>query len=287
MEEIITIYKKQRPFIENSLTSMVENIDLTQYDEIKEKFIFSLLPALKATYKINKNYKQSTPIYTEDGADKISFGEDRSYLLSRIKFRDDNIYISNSYVNSRTATPSITIVLHINNEYLVYDFELYALLKGLMLIGGDKRFTIFVQSFYGFFGFLLTLFSLSLIGYAIFIIYEVIIYNDKEVLSGFFRSIIALTLGLAIFDLAKTILEHEVFYKELSRNYNLENKLLARFLISIIVALSIEALMVVFKIVLSDYAQMIHAFYLISGIGIMIISLSIFIFIMRYQGHKN
>jgi hypothetical protein len=287
MEEIISIYKKQRSFIERSLTAMVEGIDSAQYEGMKDKSIFSVFPALRATYKINEKYKQSTPMYTEDEIDKSSLGEDKSHLLSRIKFRDDNIYISNSYVNSRSATPFITIVVYRDNQYLVYDFELYALLKNLMLIVGDKRFNIFIQLFYGFFGFLLILFSLALIVYAIYIIYEVVANGDKEVLSGFFRSIIALTLGLAIFDLAKTILEHEVFYKELSRNYNLENKLLARFLISIIVALSIEALMVVFKIVLSDYAKMIHAFYLISGIGIMILSLSFFIFTMRYHRDKH
>lgn len=287
MKEIITIYKKQRAFIENSLTSMMESIDFNQYESMKDKSIFALFPALKATYKINANYKQSTPLYTEDGANTASLGLDKSHLLVRIQFRDDDIYISNSYINSRSGTPYITIVVHEKDEYLVYDFELYALLKELLLIEGHKRFSEFTRFFYGLFGFLLTTFSLSLMLYAIYIAYNSLTDSHTEVLSGLFRSIIALTLGLAIFDLAKTILEHEVFYKKLSRKNNLENRLLARFLTSIIIALSIEALMVVFKIALSDYSQMIHAFYLISGVGIMILSLSLFIFIMRYQGHKT
>ena len=45
--------------------------------------------------------------------------------------------------------------------------------------------------------------------------------------------------------------------------------------------------MVVFKIALSDYSKMIYAFYLISGVGIMVVALSLFIFIMRYQGQKG
>ena len=45
--------------------------------------------------------------------------------------------------------------------------------------------------------------------------------------------------------------------------------------------------MVVFKIALSDYSKMIYAFYLISGVGVMIVSLSLFIFIMRYQKEKS
>lgn len=266
---------------------MMESIDFDQYDMMKEKSVFTLFPALKATYKINDNYKQSTPLYTEESVDSSCLGVDKSHLLGRVQFRNDNIYISNTYVNSRSGTLYITCVVHRNSEYIVYDFELYELLKELSLIEGHELFSEFTRYFYGLFGFMLAAFSVALIMYAIYIVWALAAEHDKELLSGLFRSIIALTLGLAIFDLAKTILEHEVFYKSLSRSYNLENRLLARFLTSIIIALSIEALMVVFKIALSDYSQMIHAFYLIAGVGIMIISLSLFIFIMRYPGHKN
>lgn len=287
MKETIIIYKKQRAFIESSLTSMIESLDFSQYDMMKEKSIFTLLPALKATYKINSKYKQSSPLYTEDGSDSDVLGIDKSHLIGRIQFRDDNIYISNSYMHSRSGTPYITVTVKREDEYIVYDFELYGLLKELSLIEGHDHFSKFTRYFYGLFGFLLAAFSVTLIIYAVYIVWALIFYNGVDLLSGLFRSIIALTLGLAIFDLAKTVLEHEVFYKSLSRKNNLENRLLARFLTSIIIALSIEALMVVFKIALNDYSEMIHAFYLIAGVGIMIISLSLFIFIMRYQGHKD
>jgi len=287
MKEAISIYKKQRGLIENSLTSLVESIDLSQYDEMKKMSLFSLFPALKATYKISKNYKQSTPMYTEHHKDESYIGVDKTHLLERVQFREDNIYISNAYINSRSATPYITITVHLNEEYIVFDFELYGLLQELSLIEGHEIFSKFTRVMYGVFGFMLAAFSLALISYALYIVASFSLTSSDELLSRLFRSIIALTLGLAIFDLSKTILEHEVFYKSLSRKNNLENRLLARFLTSIIIALSIEALMVVFKIALSDYSQMVHAFYLIAGIGIMIVSLSLFIFIMRYRGHKD
>ena len=287
MKETVAIYKKQRVFIENSLTSMIANIDLDQYDMMKEKSIFAMFPALKATYKINANNKQSTPMYTEDGSDSSALGLDKSYLLGRVQFREDNIYISNAYVNSMSGTLYITIVVRLKSEYLVYDFELYELLKELSLIEGHERFSQYTRYFYALFGFLLAGFSVTLVVYAIYIVWALVVEQDKETLAGLFRSIIALTLGLAIFDLSKTILEHEVFYKSLSRSNNLENRLLARFLTSIIIALSIESLMVVFKIALSDYSKMIYAFYLISGVALMIAALSLFIFIMRYQGQKG
>lgn len=287
MKEIVGIYKKQFLFIESSLTSMIESVDLTQYDSMAKKSIFTLLPAVKATYKISKELKQSTPLYTEDKIYNDSIGTDKSHLLERIQFRDDGIYISNIYVNSRSGTPYITLVAEIDKEYVVFDFELYSLLKELSLIEGHEKFGVFVKYFYMLFGTLLTFFSLALIAYAVYNIWIVATEVASDLLSGLFRSIIALTLALAIFDLSKTILEHEVFYKSLSRSNNLENRLLARFITSIIIALSIESLMVVFKIALSDYSEMIHAFYLICGVGIMIVSLSLLLFIMRYNGKKT
>jgi hypothetical protein len=287
MKEIVAIYKNNYSFIENSLTSMVDSIDFDEYDMLVSKSIFTLFPALKATYKINKKFKQSTPLYTQENVDESCVGLDKAHLLERIQFRDDNIYISNIYVNSRTGTPFVTVVVHVENEYIVCDFELYALLKELSLIEGHEYFSEFTRYFYTLFGFLLAFFSLALIIYAIYITWTIVLDSDKDLLAGLFRSIIALTLALAIFDLSKTILEHEVFYKSLSRNNNLENRLLARFLTSIIIALSIESLMVVFKIALSDPSKMVHAFYLIAGVGIMIVSLSLYIFVMRYKEKKE
>ncbi|CAI6148419.1 MAG: hypothetical protein SPLUMA1_SPLUMAMAG1_01991 [uncultured Sulfurimonas sp.] len=286
MKELIGIYKKQYLLVENSITAILDSIDFAQYDAIVKNSLFSISPAIKATYKINAKLKQSTPLYTIDNTDASYLGTNKSHLLERIVFREDNIYISNSYINSRTGIPYITAVLHIQNEYIVCDFELYTLLKELSLIEGNEAFTLFTKYFYALFGALLALFSLALIAYAVSSAFSIFTQDGETLLTALFRSIIALTLALAIFDLSKTILEHEVFYKSLSRNYNLENKLLARFLTSIIIALSIEALMVVFKITMSDYSDMIHAFYLIAGVGIMIISLSIFVFIMRYHGKK-
>ncbi|MEA3315653.1 MAG: hypothetical protein U9Q30_07365, partial [Campylobacterota bacterium] len=89
-------------------------------------------------------------------------------------------------------------------------------------------------------------------------------------------SIISITLGLAIFDLAKQIFEHEVLFHSFQYPEDKQYKVLGKFLISIIIALSIETLMVVFKIALSDYKEMLSAFYLIIGTTVMIVGLAYF-----------
>lgn len=97
----------------------------------------------------------------------------------------------------------------------------------------------------------------------LFSLYDFILYIFSKhdiALEMIFKPIIALTLSIAIFDLAKTILEQEVFFKSYSKNSRVETKLLTKFLTTIIIALSIEALIVVFKIAINDYDKMINAF---------------------------
>ncbi|MEA3289919.1 MAG: hypothetical protein U9Q04_07010, partial [Campylobacterota bacterium] len=96
-----------------------------------------------------------------------------------------------------------------------------------------------------------------------------------------FKPVIALTLGLAIFDLAKTVLEQEVVFKNYSKNSTTEYKVLTKFSITIIIALLIESLMVVFKIAIDDYSQMINAVYLICGVSVLILALSVFIHLSK------
>ena len=60
-----------------------------------------------------------------------------------------------------------------------------------------------------------------------------------------------------------------------------EYKLLIKFSITIIIALLIESLMVVFKIAIDDYSKMIHAFYLISGVSILTLMLGLFIYLTK------
>ncbi len=127
--------------------------------------------------------------------------------------------------------------------------------------------------------FLLALLSVFIIIYSLGGFFTSIIVHNDFTLDAIFKPIIALTLGIAIFDLAKTILEQEVFFKSYSRNSKVDTRMVIKFLITIIIALSIEGLMVVFKIAIENYTEMINALYLISGISFIIVALSIFIYL--------
>ena len=93
-----------------------------------------------------------------------------------------------------------------------------------------------------------------------------------------FKATILLTLSLAIVDLVKAIFEEEVLGKEKKRDSSEDShQTMVRFLGSIIIALSIEALMLVFKFALTDPGKLLYAVYLLGGITALILALSFYL----------
>ena len=98
-----------------------------------------------------------------------------------------------------------------------------------------------------------------------------------------FKSTILLTLSLAIFDLVKAIFEEEVLGKEKNRDSGDSHQTMVRFLGSIIIALSIEALMLVFKFALTDPGQLTYAVFLLCGVSLLLVSLSLYMKFSRRE----
>ncbi|SFV62844.1 N-linked glycosylation glycosyltransferase PglG [hydrothermal vent metagenome] len=91
-----------------------------------------------------------------------------------------------------------------------------------------------------------------------------------------FKATILITLSLAIFDLVKAIFEEEVLGKEKKHDDHSGHQTMVRFLGSIIIALSIESLMLVFKFALTDPKKLEYAVYLIGAVSLLLISLSLY-----------
>jgi len=60
-----------------------------------------------------------------------------------------------------------------------------------------------------------------------------------------------------------------------------------KFLGSIIIALSIEALMLVFKFAITDPDHLMHAMYIVAGVAMLIVSLAIYIKFTKLNGDIN
>jgi len=120
-------------------------------------------------------------------------------------------------------------------------------------------------------------FSLFIVAILLFIkgISNIDFYNID--IEQMFKSTILLTLALAIFDLVKAIFEEEVFGKHHKNDDNRVNKTMVRFIGSIIIALAIESLMLVFKFAITGPEKIIYAIYLIGAVALLMISLAIYI----------
>lgn len=279
MKEFIETYKQHKEEIEFFLQESIRNLgELTPHKKSEFTKLFNLFPSLELIYFTNKDTKiQSSANYYRTKVDEEAKGKNRSYLISKLEFRDDNVAFSTPYISIATRNNCVTVTIKEGDEIIFLDFRIDILLEKLNLLELNKPFHSLTKGFYIFAGFSMMILSMITIGFSLYdFVYYIFAKSDIS-LEMIFKPIIALTLSIAIFDLAKTILEQEVFFKSYSKNSKVETKILTKFLSTIIIALSIEALIVVFKIAINDYEKMINAFYLIAGISLILISLTVFI----------
>jgi len=283
MNEFMTTYKENITDIENFLIETVFNLGVLQDRESTDfKKVFKVFPSLELIYICDESsmVQTSANIYKNKSSD-IPIGRNRKYLLDKVKFNSSNIAISKPYISSATGATCLTVAKKENGKIYFLDFTLPFLLQRLGLIEIHSGFNFVSKSFYFLTANIMMLLAIFTIGYSVYEFINSILYNHGLSIESIFKPVIALTLGLAIFDLAKTVLAQEVVFKSYSKNSTAEYKVLTKFSITIIIALLIESLMVVFKIALKDYSQMIHAFYLISGVSILVIALAVFIYFTK------
>jgi len=288
MKEYLTLYESYKEKIEDFIQESLVNIgELKKLERGNYKVLFSLFPSLELVYSINKDTKiQNSSNFYRYKEDASANGHDRNYLLSKLHFKQNDIAFSSVYVSSATRNACITASIKDRDSIIFLDFKLEILLEKLNLIQFNKTFHTITKTFYAVAGFSMAFLALFIIFYSLYGFFTNFFLQEESALDSIFKPIIALTLGIAIFDLAKTILEQEVFFKSYSRDSKVETKMITKFLITIIIALSIEALMVVFKIALKDYDKMINALYLISGVSMIIIALSVFIYFTQKKEFK-
>lgn len=276
MKEFMNIYAENQEDIEKFIiTTLKNNGSVVAEEGNRYKKVFQAFPSLELIYVTDLDFKQTKGNAFRNKTVKFSEPKSRVYLSTKMVKKDDEFSISTPYISSATGHTCITVMRKEKGQYAFMDFRLSALLGRLGLIELNPAFNDFTQFFYKVVGFMLMAFAFFAVIYALFSYGHSMLISGDMTLDAIFKPIVALTLGLAIFDLAKTILEREVFFKNYSKESE-DTNVLTKFSIAIIIALSIEALMVVFKIALHDYSQMIYALYLIMGIALIIISLGIY-----------
>jgi hypothetical protein len=289
MKRIISIYTEHKNSVQFYLRNTMSNFKPLSADAKDMRRFFEFDKAAEIIYSVNPQFVQATPSFGRNYIDDSRHNTDKSFYFKWVSFKDEPIHISNPYLHHVTGRPTLTVVKQIDERYLVVDFDMLKLLAELRLIEHNSAFEKINTVVMGSGGLLLGIVSIFLILYGAYIFFIMLISprTGELVLHEIFTSIISITIGLAIYDLAKTLIENEVLFKTFDYGNNLQSKILSKFLTSIIIALSIESLMAVFKIVLDDYGKLINAFYLIIGVTLLIVGTGVYNYLSRQSAQDS
>jgi len=289
MKQMMQIYRANREAVEGFLLTTISDNPHQDFNDAHVKNFFKRLPCLSDMYVMDASGEQITPTWRRTGNDETMKGSDRGYFINRIRFDDNGNYISSPYICANSGQPKVSIAhKYSDGKIAVFDLDLVSVLTKMHLIDSNRFISKLSVSVYTLLGGGLVLLALFLGVYGLIGFVKAVLFFGDETLHYVFKSIIGITLAIAIYDLAKTILEQEVFYRSLTLEEGNEYKTLTKFLTSIIIALSIESLMVVFKVAIDDIRNMNYAFYLISGVGILILSMAVLTYVSRKkrEGHE-
>jgi hypothetical protein len=242
------------------------------------------LEKCEGVYLLDNKGVQISPTYTADKQIDDDVGKiraDRAYYYRAV--REERCTITDPYPSLITQELTVTASQPIFCEdgHLKYvaclDMPLDEVLKIAHLNTSDLFFSRLFKISYAMFAFALIAVALLLFahGKKSFFINEITV--SKLVIDDMFKATILLTLSLAIFDLAKTLIEEEILGRHKEQNISGPHKTMVKFLGSIIIALSIEALMLVFKFAITDPQMLMYAMYIIGGVALLITSLAVYI----------
>lgn len=274
MKVVINLYKKHKITVDNYILTAIKNAPqeyIEHADEILKKYSF-----LQLVYSVDEGYHQVSPVICRQRRETYNIGSDKRHYFTKLELDEDGFYISNPYIHYRTGKASITVVRKVGGVYYIFDCNLITVLEELRLIEYNSTHHKFKQAVYTIGSGLLVAISLALLFYGGYKFVMIFFGENIDFFHDIFKAIIAATLGIAIFDLAKQIIEHEVIFHSFTHDEAREYKVLGKFLVSIIIALLIETLMVVFKIALEDYKDMQAAFFLLIGTTAMFVGLAYF-----------
>lgn len=242
------------------------------------------LEKCEGVYLLDTRGVQVTPTFTatkqiDDDAGKIR--ADRAYYYRAM--REERCTITDPYPSLITQELTVTASQPIFDEngeikfVACLDMPLDEVLKISRLNRPDAFFAGLFKFSYGMFAFALIAVALLLFSHGVksFFVNEITV--SHLIIDDMFKATILITLSLAIFDLAKTLIEEEILGQHKEPNISGPHKTMVKFLGSIIIALSIEALMLVFKFAITDPEKLMSATYIIGGVAVLILSLAFYI----------
>lgn len=240
-------------------------------------------PFFDMIYALDAKGVQTSENITPEGLHESAHGKgsSRSRRPYYIQAKDSNeVVVTDPYFSNVTGALCLSAALRMNDDegkalgFIVLDIDLVRAIEYLM---GDTTRRNFQPGFRGVY--ILIVFGL----FSVVVSLLYLAFNElghmiwgaavaHEMIFKPFTVIIYLTLGLAIFDLGKTILEEEVLmHKDIFRHSS-TRRTITRFIAAILIAVSIESLLLMFKSALGEGSE-----YLLGAVAMMVASVGLLI----------
>ena len=278
MQNLVHIYEENSGLIQKFIMASLRQVDTSHLDIKDTNKLFSVFPSLELIYECATDKRQISANIYRSVEDSDAIGSSREYLIDH---SNDEFSFHEPYISTATGSLCLTVVYKTDNGYFFLDFRIRRLLERFDLIESRSGINLINKIAYGLIASGLLFFAVFLVIYGMYD-FSSYLFGDKILsMETVFKPIIALTLGLAVYDLGKTILDQEVLPKTHHKTEGFNVNTLLKFSVSIIIALLIEALLVVFKISLHDYTQLPYAAMLIGSVSSLMLVFAIFVYLSK------
>lgn len=294
---IIERYYEYQSAIEDILASILTGLTeekITQNKDSRIKAIKSLskhYPFIDMLYILDDDgiqrgdnatsSKDNPSIYKGDGVSRKL----RPYFRMAQDQPQKDIVITNPYLSTANRNLCVSALMSWRHEnstgYIVIDADLIAIVEFLMGDSQRRKFQPFFKYVYativlGLFCVVVTLLYSAF--HELYLAISASVGSEESHLKPF-SVIIFLTLALAIFDLGKTTLEEEVLmHKDIFRHSS-TRRTITRFVAAILIAVSIEALLLMFKAALGQTDQIIPAVWMMLAAVGLLLGLGIYVYL--------
>ena len=265
--------------IPNRLPSLSQEMIIPRLLKIKAD-----VESCEGVYLLDHKGIQVSPTYTSNKQIDEDIGNimaQRAYYYRAV--REERCILTDPYpsliTHELTVTASAPIFCEDGEVKYVacIDMPLEEVVKIARLNLLDTALSKFFKFSYAVFAIALIAIALLLFTHGIQSFFSSDISLTNFSIEKMFEATILVTLALAIFDLSKTIIEEEIMGRHKEHSISGPHKTMVKFLGSIIIALSIEALMLVFKFAITAPDKLMNAIYIIGGVALLLMSLAVYI----------
>lgn len=213
----------------------------------------------------------------------------RPYFL-QVKWNNETCF-TDPYFSIATKEVCLSVIKELRNPkaeefYIVLDVSLTQLIEYVMGDTARANMTPYFKAGYGVIVgclFCLVLFLISCVFSDIYALVKSIPHAFDPLQP--FSIIIYITLALAVFDLGKTILEEEILmHKDIFRHSS-TRRTITRFISTVLIAISIEALLTMFKAALGQAEYLLPAIAMMLAVVGLLIALAIYVYLGAKAEH--